>query len=92
MKLIICFLAFLAVVYGSPVEKTNNKKINEAFLKCANICNNDSYEPLCATDGDKLTYSFQNECALKKYNCEHNKIMTKKSDKECPNSQGIRLS
>ncbi|KAK7573498.1 hypothetical protein V9T40_010689, partial [Parthenolecanium corni] len=78
----------IAIVASSPLDK---KDKNPAFGKCNNICDSVSNEPLCATDGNKLTLSFANECALKKYNCEHNKILTKKADKECPNSQGIRL-
>lgn len=58
------------MVASSPLDK---KDKNPAFGKCNNICDDLSHQPLCATDGNKLTLSFANECALKKYNCENNK-------------------
>ncbi|XP_065210730.1 uncharacterized protein peg [Planococcus citri] len=88
---IFVLFAVLAVVASSPVEQKKDTKTT-AFGKCANICQDDSNKPLCASDGGKLMLSFMNECALKKYNCEQNKILTKKHDKECPGTTGIRLS
>lgn len=58
------------MVASSPLDK---KDKNPAFGKCTNICDNGPSHPICATDGNKLTLTFDNECALKKYNCEHNK-------------------
>lgn len=71
LNIIFWHSAVVAIVASSPLDK---KDKNPAFGKCANICNDDfSNQPICATDGNKLTLSFANECALKKYNCEHNK-------------------
>lgn len=86
---IFVLFALVVIVASTPIDK---KKINPAFGKC-NLCQDDTNKPLCASDGGKVQLSFLNDCALKKYNCEHEQQkLTKKADKECPGSTGIRLS